>query len=153
MLRNGLLRYILHTCPLLWLNPLDCFHTYVRHVQSCDVTRVQSATEWTRSGHTSHMSKAVMEPVFKVLLSGLLPYILPHVQSCDVTRVQSAMEWTCSVHTSHMSKAVMKPVFKGLRSGLLRYILHMSKVVMQPVQSATAWTASVRISHMSKAEI
>ena len=62
VLRNGLPRYILDTCPHL----VD--------------TRVQSATEWTASVHTSHMPK---------------PY--------NVTRVQSATEWTASVHTSHMS--------------------------------------------------
>ena len=66
VLRSGLLRYILHTCPKLWCKPcsksygMDCFGTYFTHVQSCDVTRVQSATEWTASVHTSHMSKAVM---------------------------------------------------------------------------------------------
>ena len=38
LLRNGLLRYILYTCPQL------------------NVTRVQSATEWTASVHTLHMS-------------------------------------------------------------------------------------------------
>ena len=30
------------------------------HVQSCNVTCVQIATEWIASVHTSHMSKAVM---------------------------------------------------------------------------------------------
>ena len=66
VLRSGLLRYILHTCPKLWCNPcskcygVDCFGTYFTHVQSCDVTRVRSATQWTASVHTSHMSKAVM---------------------------------------------------------------------------------------------
>ena len=66
VLRNGLLRYILHTCPNLWCNScstcygMDCFGTYFTHVQTCDVTRVQSATEWTASVHTSHMSKPVM---------------------------------------------------------------------------------------------
>ena len=45
-----------------------------------NVTRFQSATEWTASVHTSHMSKP------------------------NVTRVQSASEWTASVHTLHMSK-------------------------------------------------
>ena len=45
-----------------------------------NLTRVPSATEWTASVHTSHMSKP------------------------NVTRVQSATEWTASVHTSHMSK-------------------------------------------------
>ena len=63
---------------------MDCFGTYFTHVQSCNVTRVQSATEWTASVHTSHMSKVVMQP-----------------------RVQSATEWIASVHTSHMSKVAM----------------------------------------------
>ena len=66
VLRSGLLRYILHTCPKLWCNPcskcyaVDCFGTYFTHVQSCDVTRVQSATQWAASVHTSHMCKAMM---------------------------------------------------------------------------------------------
>ena len=137
VLRHGLLRYIPYTCPNLWCNPcskcyaLDCFGTYLTHVQTCDVTRFQSATEWTASVHTLDMSKAVMEPVFKVLGNGLLRYIpytcpnlwcnrcskcyamdcfgtyLTHVQTCDVTRVQSATHWTASVHTLRMSKPVM----------------------------------------------
>ena len=64
---------------------MDCFGTYFTHVQSRDVIRVQSATEWTASAHTSHA----------------------HVQSRDVIRVQSATQRTASVHTSHMSKLVM----------------------------------------------
>ena len=62
---------------------MDCIGTHFTHVQTCDVTRVQSATEWTASVHTAH------------------------VQTCDVTRVQSATEWTASVHTAHMSKRLM----------------------------------------------
>ena len=62
---------------------MDFFGTYFTYAQSCDVTRVQSATEWTASVHTSH------------------------AQTCDVTRVQSATEWTASVDTSHMFKPVM----------------------------------------------
>ena len=61
---------------------MDCFRTYFTHVQTCNVTRVQSATEWTASVHTLH------------------------IQTCNVTRVQSATEWTASVHTLHMSKPV-----------------------------------------------
>ena len=61
---------------------MDCFGTCFTHVQTCDVTRVQTATEWTASVHTSK-------------------------KSCDVTRFQTATEWTASVHTSHMSKPVM----------------------------------------------
>ena len=33
---------------------MDCFGTYFTHVQTCDVIRVQSATEWTASVHTLH---------------------------------------------------------------------------------------------------
>ena len=36
---------------------MDCFGTYFTHAQTSNVTRVQSATEWTASVHTSHMSK------------------------------------------------------------------------------------------------
>ena len=56
------------------------FGTYFTHGQTCNVTRVQSATEWTASVHTLHMPKP------------------------NVTRVQSATEWTASVHSAHMSK-------------------------------------------------
>ena len=45
-----------------------------------NVTRVQSATQWTASVHTLHMPKP------------------------NVTRVQSATQWTASVHTLHMPK-------------------------------------------------
>ena len=34
---------------------MDCFGTYFTHVQTCNVTRVQSATEWTASVHTLHI--------------------------------------------------------------------------------------------------
>ena len=65
---------------------MDCFGTYFTHAQSCDVTRVQSATQWIASALFLHiMSKF----------------------SCDETRVQSATEWTASAHVLHMSKAVM----------------------------------------------
>ena len=96
VLRSGLRRYILHTCPKLWCNPcskcygVDCFGTYFTHVQSCDVTRVQSATAWTASVHTSHMSKAVMKPVFKVLRKGLIRYIL---HTCPKLRCNPC--WKC----------------------------------------------------------
>ena len=65
---------------------MDCFGTYCTHVQTGDVARVQSATEWTASVHTSHMSQT-----------------RDVIQTCDVSRVQSATEWTASAHTSHMS--------------------------------------------------
>ena len=59
-----------------------------------NVSRVQSATEWTASVHTLQMSKP------------------------NVTRVQSATEWTASVLTLHVSKRNVT------RNGLLRYLLY-----------------------------
>ena len=58
---------------------MDCFGADFTHVQTCDVTRVQSVTEWTASVQTLHVSKP------------------------DVTHGQSATEWTASVQTLHMS--------------------------------------------------
>ena len=62
-IRNGLLRYRLHTCQTCDVtrvqSAMDCFGTYCTHDQTCDATRVQSATEWTASVHTAHMSKLV----------------------------------------------------------------------------------------------
>ena len=127
---------------------MDCFGTYFTHVQTCDNVHVQSATQWTASVHTLHMSKPVLTFVFKVLRNGLLRYILytcpnlwasscskcyamdcfgtyfTHVQTCGNVRVQSATQWTASVHALHMSKPVITFVFKVLRNGLFRYILY-----------------------------
>ena len=58
VLRNGLLRYILYTCPNLWLR--SCSKCYAM----------------TASVHTLHMPKPVITFVFKVLRNGLLRYIL-----------------------------------------------------------------------------
>ena len=60
---------------------MDCFGTNCNTCPNLNVTRVQSATQWTASVHT-----------------------LTHVQTCNVTRVQSATQWTASVHTLHMPK-------------------------------------------------
>ena len=35
---------------------MDCFGAYTLHMSKPNVTRVQSATEWTASVHTLHMS-------------------------------------------------------------------------------------------------
>ena len=62
VLRNRLLRYILETCPNLWwrscskCHAIDCFGTYLRHVQTCDDAHVQSATQSTAWVHTWNMS-------------------------------------------------------------------------------------------------
>ena len=127
---------------------IDCFGTYITHVQSCDIVRAQSSMQWTASVHTLHMSKPVRRFVSKVPRNGLLRYMhytrpkpvitfvfksrlrngllrymhYTHVQTCDNVLVQSAMQWTASVHTLHMSKPVIMFVFKVLRNGLLRYI-------------------------------
>ena len=71
---------------------MDCFGTYFTHctklfevlqnglfcytlfTQSRDNVRVESATEWTASVHTSHMPKAVITFVFKMLLGALLNF-------------------------------------------------------------------------------
>ena len=74
-----------------------------------NVTRVQSATQWTDSVHTLHMSKP------------------------NVTRVQSATERTASVHTLHMSKPnvtcitlSLKCMLRGGGVGCATYILPLS---------------------------
>ena len=52
--------------PKLWCNScskcylMDRFGTYSTHAQTCDVTRVPSATQWTASVHTLHIPKPVM---------------------------------------------------------------------------------------------
>ena len=151
---------------------MDCLGTYFTHVQTCDVTRVQCATEWTASVHTLHMW---CNSCSKCYGMDCLGTYFTHVQTCDVTRVQSATEWTAWVHALHMSKPVMLLVFNVLRNGLLRYMLytcpnlwcnscakcygmdclgtcftHVQTCDVTRVQSATEWTASVHTLHMSK---
>ena len=131
VLRNGLLRYMLYTCPNLRLRSCskcyatDGFGTYFTHVPPRDNVRVQSATHRTASVRTLH------------------------VQTRDNVRVQSATQRTASVHAAHMSKPAITFVFKVLRNGLLRYILYTCPTPVR-VQSATHRTASVRTLHMSK---
>ena len=67
VLRNRLLRYRLETCPNLVMTfvfkplyAIDCFGTDLKHVQTCDDVRVQSATQSTASVQTWNMSKPVM---------------------------------------------------------------------------------------------
>ena len=128
---NGLLRYILYTCPNLWCNScskwyaMDRFGTYSTHAQTCDVTRVQSVTQWTASETYS-----------------------THAQTCDVTRVQSATQWTASLHTcpnlwcNSCSKCYATDCFGT-------YTLRMPQTCdVTRVQSATQWTASVHTLHM-----
>ena len=39
---------------------VDCLGTYFTRAHTCNVTRVQSAKEWTAWVHTLHMSTPVM---------------------------------------------------------------------------------------------
>jgi len=53
---------------------MDCIGTHCAHVNTCDVTRVQSATEWIASVHTAYRSKRVMQRVVKVRRTELHGY-------------------------------------------------------------------------------
>ena len=106
VLRIRLLRYILETCPNLWWRScskcyaIDCFGTYLKHVQTCHDVRVE-----------------------KCYAIDCFGTYLKHVQNCDDVRVQSATHSTALVHTWNMSKPVMTFVFKVPRNRLLRCIL------------------------------
>ena len=69
----------------------------------CDVTRVQSAAEWTASVHSSHMSQSYDVTCVQSATEWLLSCILHY----DVTCVQSATEWTASYILYTCPKAVM----------------------------------------------
>ena len=127
VLRNRLLRYILETCPNLWWRScskcyaIDCFGTYLKHVQTCDDVRVQSATQSTAS---------------------------VHVQTCDDVRVQSATQSTASVHTWNMSKPVIRwrSCSKCYAIDCFgTYLKHVQNCDDAHVQSATQSTASVHV--------
>ena len=132
VLRNGLLRYILYTCPNLYDNVrVDCLGAYFTHVQTYMITFVLTA-----SVHALQRSKPETTCVFEVLRNGLLRYILytcpnlydnvrvdclgayfTHVQTYMITFVLTA-----SVHTLHMSKPMITFVFILPRNGLLNLI-------------------------------
>ena len=81
-------------------------HTWHGHIPKPNVTRVQSATQWTASVHTLHMPKPNVTRVQSATQWTASVYTL-HMPKPNVTRVQSATEWTASVHTLHMPKHVM----------------------------------------------
>ena len=62
----------------VWVGMFSVMYIVPFLTNTCDNVRVHSATEWTASVHTAHMSK----PVINV-------------------RVHSATEWTALVHTPH----------------------------------------------------
>ena len=147
VLRNGLLRYILYTCPNLWCNScskcygMDCSGTYFTHVQTCDVTRVQSATEWTL-GYILHTCPNLWcnscSKCYGMDCSGTY---FTHVQTCDVTRVQSATEWAphCCDHEvlSSMAMEVWKCLVPWLvqdhNKNVPKLDLTKSATKMQPI--------------------
>ena len=47
---------------------MDCFGAYFTHVQTCNVTRVQSATEWTRSHKQKDIDEVVKGVVNNVVV-------------------------------------------------------------------------------------
>ena len=105
-----------------------------------NVTRVQSATQWTASVHTLHMSKP---NVTRVATQWTASVHTLHMSKPNVTRVQSATQWTASVHTLHMSKPNVTRVQSATQWIASVHTLHMSKPNVTRVQSATQWTASV----------
>ena len=115
-----------------------------------NVTRVQSATEWTAWVHTLHMSKPNVTRVQSATEWTASVHTL-HMSTPNVTCVQSATEWTAWVHTSHMSKPNVTRDQSATEWTASVHTSHMSKPNVTRVQSATGWTASVHTLHMSKA--
>ena len=94
---------------------------------TCDNVPVHSATEWTASVHTAHMSKPVIYKVRVHIATEWTASVHTSHMSKPVINVRvhnSATQSTASVHTSHMSKPVISFVFIVLRNQLPRYILH-----------------------------
>ena len=77
---------------------MDCLRTYFTHVQTwC----VQSATEWSASVHTSHMSKPNIARVLSAT-AWTASVHTSYMSKRNVARVRSATAWTASVHTLHI---------------------------------------------------
>ena len=157
MLRSGLLRYTLHTCRKLWwylcskCQGMDYFGIYFTHVQSCDVTCVQSATEWTASVHKLHTCpKLWCDLCSKCYGVDCFGTYFTHVQSCDVTPVQSATEWTAS-HFTHVQRCDVTRVQSATEWTASVHTSHIQSCDVTRLQSAKERTASVHTSHMSKA--
>ena len=87
--------------------------------------RVQSATRWTASVHTLHMSTTCDNFCFQNAMRWTASVHTLHMSTtCDNFCFQSASRWTASVYTLHMSKPVITFVFKMLCDGLPRYSLY-----------------------------
>ena len=87
--------------------------------------RVQSATRWTASVHTLHMSKPVITFVFQVLRDGLPRYIL---YTCLQPVITFVFKMLCDGLPRYILYTCLQPVitfvFKMLCDGLPRYILY-----------------------------
>ena len=70
---------------------MGCLAAYFTHVQSCDVTRVQSATQWTASVQTSHQDVMQYRGRF---------FTGRHVTS---GRHMQELPWTRSVTSRHVT--------------------------------------------------
>ena len=94
---------------------MDWFDKYFTHVQTCNVTRVQSATEWTAPVHSLHMSQTCNVTRVQSATEWTASVILYTVQTYDVTRVQSATEWTAAIlHTCpKLHVQVLRNVYCG----------------------------------------
>ena len=130
---------------------MDCFGTYFTHVQSCDVTRGQSATEWTASVHTSHSHtcpklwwrscqsatewiasvirhtcpKLWCNPCSKSYGVDCFGTYFTHVQSCDDVSVKVLRNGPFRSYVTHVQSCDdVRVHVKVLRNGLLRYIFH-----------------------------
>ena len=136
------------TCPNLWKKCFVfwIFGSYLKHVQTCDDVRVQSATQstaryiletcpnlWWRSCskcyaidctvHSWNMSKTVMTFVFKVLRIRLRRYILGTCPKLWWHSCSKCYAIDCfGTYLKHV-QTCDDFVFKVLRNRLLRYIL------------------------------
>ena len=182
VLRNGPLQNILYTCPNLWCNScskcyaLDRFGTYSTHAQTCDVTRVQSATQWTASVHTRdtcpnlwcnscwkcyamdcfgtytlRMPKLWCNSCSKCYLMDRFGAYSTHAQTCDVTRVpvlrNGPLQNILYTCPNLWCNSCSK-CYAMDRFGT--YPTHAQTCDVTHVQSATQWTASEHILHMPK---
>ena len=102
VLRNRLLRY-----------------TYLKHVQTCDDVRVQSAMQSTASVYILETCPYLWWRSCSKCYA--IDYFGLHVQTCDDVRVQSATQSTASVHTWNMSL-----ILYALQPCKTMYILYMT---------------------------
>ena len=76
---------------------MDCFGTYFTHAQTCDVTRLQSATQWTASVHTLHMPKPDVTRVTRYISSFFLVSV-SSVRNLESHETMGAMGNSDSTH-------------------------------------------------------